>query len=442
MIMLGRLLGVIVFKDLLVNDVPGSVLRFPGAFTMPFFSFLSPPAVSGFNDDLAFVALVIGALSALLLAAGVAMRLAAFVLFLLYGIACALDELVYTNNVFLLILLLALFIAEPYPPGRRAALYPRRLVQLLVTVMYVTSAAAKLTPVWISGSILRSALFYYQDTYSRFVGWDAPVLFRVGALASIAVELTLAVGLWLPRSRPWAIALGVAFHATIEVLMPVRMFGYLAVATYVAFLPDATLARTPPLLRTPGRAVVVAIGFALAVDLITTKVLRVGVLGQRTMLACAIASGLCALVLLSRTRLRSQLADRIRLPRRARAACVVAFVALQAFLVTKPLYGFTNRFGWKMFTEELQLRAECEVLEGGHWVTAPIDAPWSSARARRYWSSFGEQKNLLAGYARFRVERDPVHRPVCIRLFYRLNGADERTDEVCAPSDQPRGAYH
>jgi hypothetical protein len=76
------------------------------------------------------------------------------------------------------------------------------------------------------------------------VAWVPPAASRVltspafGQLASafaIASELLLAIGLWLPKTRAFALWLGVVFHVGIELSAKVELFSYTMLCAYVVF---------------------------------------------------------------------------------------------------------------------------------------------------------------------------------------------------------------
>ncbi|NLE88865.1 MAG: hypothetical protein GX607_20995 [Myxococcales bacterium] len=68
---------------------------------------------------------------------------------------------------------------------------------------------------------------------------DSPWLSWVALLAgtgAVVLELALAVGLWLPRARPWLMPLGLALHGVFYVMLPVSTFSAMVWCAYLAFL--------------------------------------------------------------------------------------------------------------------------------------------------------------------------------------------------------------
>jgi hypothetical protein len=88
---------------------------------------------------------------------------------------------------------------------------PLRLIQTQVSVVFLWTALAKLTPIFLSGSLL--AVSFRGPVPLPFD--PAPAGFRTLALVIVCWELLVAVGLWLPSLRK-ALLVGVAgFHIAI-----------------------------------------------------------------------------------------------------------------------------------------------------------------------------------------------------------------------------------
>ena len=103
----GLALGVILLRDLLLFDVPGDAVMLTEHFYVPYHAWWPLFQV---NDGTLLLATVVRALTlvaALLLAAGRAQRAAAMALLVTYGYLFGADQLHYSNNGYLLLLLLA-----------------------------------------------------------------------------------------------------------------------------------------------------------------------------------------------------------------------------------------------------------------------------------------------------------------------------------------------
>lgn len=168
------------------------------------------------------------------------------------------------NSGDLLLRELALFVAL-MPAGetwsldarRRGVSRPRapwalRLAQLQVSALYLSSVWAKVRgEAWNDGTAVGSAL--QIGDLQRLVLPDALtqslLLSGVLTYASLAVELALAVCLWLPRARWPAMLAGVALHLGIEATLLVGWFSLAVVSSYVVFVPAEHLRRAGDAVR-------------------------------------------------------------------------------------------------------------------------------------------------------------------------------------------------
>jgi hypothetical protein len=176
----------------------------------------------------------------------------------LYLLAC--DRLQYHNNRFALLLacFLTAFTASDRSfllyRGRRHALplekrlaptLPRRLLQLQVSAIYLSSGGGKLfDPDWRGG---QSMLVRFQESFEvaarRGVSFPegyrefltSPLTASLASKGAISLELFLAVGLWLPRTRAFALWLGAVFHLMIQASARVELFSWLMGVCYIAF---------------------------------------------------------------------------------------------------------------------------------------------------------------------------------------------------------------
>lgn len=126
-------------------------------------------------------------------------------------------------------------------------LWPVRLAQLQVSIVYLASGGSKLFDAdWRGGQVLLER-FHLYASQAIDAGVPAGILAWLshpdvtGALAKLAIgtELLLALGLWLRRTRWIALALGMIFHGIIEVTARVEGFSWLMLASYgLFFLPE------------------------------------------------------------------------------------------------------------------------------------------------------------------------------------------------------------
>jgi hypothetical protein len=171
----------------------------------------------------------------------------------LYLLLC--DRLAYHNNRYAL-LLFALLLAfapcdrafvfrrQPAPAQqRRAPLWAARLAQVQMAIIYLASGGSKLLDAdWREGRVIGDRLVRGTSlAIARGVPAELMDVLAHPALASglaklaIVTELFLAVGLFLPRTRAFALWWGVMFHLTIEVTSQVELFTWLSLAVYALF---------------------------------------------------------------------------------------------------------------------------------------------------------------------------------------------------------------
>lgn len=136
--------------------------------------------------------------------------------------------------------------------GADGPLWAIRLAQLQVSIVYVASGGSKLLDAdWRDGLVLLDRLTRYGDqAVARGVPQRIVSFFQRADTASalakltIATELFLAIGLWLPRTRIAALFIGVWFHLAIEATSKVGYFSWLTILVYALFATHDVRART------------------------------------------------------------------------------------------------------------------------------------------------------------------------------------------------------
>lgn len=176
----------------------------------------------------------------------------------LYVFAC--DRLQYHNNRYATNLLGFLLAFTPCDRSYRL-LYPRRtgagasgrgpwwavrLLGVQLSLIYLASGLGKLVdPDWRGGAVM---LGRFADGIAkvRASGHElpgaatdlltSPVFAGLASKAAISTELFLAIGLWLARTRPLALWLGLVFHLGIEMTAKVDLFSWLMLGAYLLFV--------------------------------------------------------------------------------------------------------------------------------------------------------------------------------------------------------------
>jgi HTTM domain len=171
----------------------------------------------------------------------------------IYLLLC--DRLSYHNNRYALFLFSFLLAFAPCdrafvlrarnaePADRMGPLWAQRLAQLQLAIIYVASGGSKLfDPDWRSGFVIGDRLLRAsQMAAAKGVPPELMQMLSQPAVASavsklaIFTELFLAVGLFVPKTRFFALWWGVMFHITIEITSKVELFGWLSITTYALF---------------------------------------------------------------------------------------------------------------------------------------------------------------------------------------------------------------
>lgn len=175
----------------------------------------------------------------------------------IYLLLC--DRLAYHNNRYALLLFSLLLAFTPCDRAfvwrrpaksaseRKGPLWAARLAQVQMAIIYVASGGSKLLdPDWREGRVIGDRL---ARATAMAVAKGVPIAVMevlshptlAGALAKLAIstELFLAVGLFLPRARWFALWWGVMFHLTIEATSQVELFTWLSLAVYALFAVPA-----------------------------------------------------------------------------------------------------------------------------------------------------------------------------------------------------------
>ncbi len=121
-----------------------------------------------------------------------------------------------------------------------------RLFQLQIAVIYLSSAIEKTTSSdWTNGS----ALYYVarlDDWFGKLpvpsFAFETPWIVQAMTWATLALEWVLPVLLFVPRTRKWAVLVGIAFHLSIDWTMNLFLFHYLMILGLLAFLEYDELA--------------------------------------------------------------------------------------------------------------------------------------------------------------------------------------------------------
>jgi hypothetical protein len=129
-------------------------------------------------------------------------------------------------------------------------IWPIRLIQLQLCVVYATNAIAKCTPHYLSGETLLAMsrmrsnfLINMSDGYAHLGPIAMPA--ALAAVGSVLTEAYLAVGFWFRRLRWITAIIGVAFHIMLQSVVQIFMLDITSMFLYSAFLLPWSLKSDP-----------------------------------------------------------------------------------------------------------------------------------------------------------------------------------------------------
>jgi hypothetical protein len=125
----------------------------------------------------------------------------------------------------------------------RRSLWPLRLIQVQVSLLYFFAVWAKLRgATWNDGTAVSYALRIEDLERFPVPGFvtDSLLLVNLLTYGTLVVELALAILVWNGKLRPWVLLLGVTLHLGIDYAVRVGFFSYAALVAYVAFVTPET----------------------------------------------------------------------------------------------------------------------------------------------------------------------------------------------------------
>lgn len=122
-----------------------------------------------------------------------------------------------------------------------APIWPVRLIQLQLSLLYGVNALAKTTPAYLSGDVLE-AMSMMLPNFKLGLSGGSLVLGTIAipvillSVSSVVIEYILAIGFWFRRLRIWTAVLGVSFHIVLMWVIDIGMLDWAAILLYPAFL--------------------------------------------------------------------------------------------------------------------------------------------------------------------------------------------------------------
>jgi hypothetical protein len=123
------------------------------------------------------------------------------------------------------------------------AIWPLRLVQIQVSIIYIAAVWAKVRgDTWNDGTAVSFALRIEDIARFPVPGFitDSLVISNILTYGTLATELAIGILVWNRVLRPWVLLAGVGLHLGIDYSVRVGFFSYAILITYIAFLPPQT----------------------------------------------------------------------------------------------------------------------------------------------------------------------------------------------------------
>jgi len=206
------------------------------------------------SDGLAVALVVLLALAGLALALGFWPRVAAAVVFACFLSVSKRDPFIGNSGDALLRTMSLYLVVAPGLAGpftARAPVWGLRLIQVQISMLYVSTVWAKLRgDLWPAGKATAYAL--RLEDLSRFPLPDLGqwlVVTNIATFTVLVIEASLGVLVWKRVLRPYVLIAGVCLHLGIEYRLRVGFFSWAIIASYLAFIPADTAARFVQFLR-------------------------------------------------------------------------------------------------------------------------------------------------------------------------------------------------
>ncbi|MFV0444170.1 MAG: HTTM domain-containing protein [Planctomycetaceae bacterium] len=151
---------------------------------------------------------------------------------------------------------------RPTSPGEtgggypRAAVWPRRLIQLLMAIVYFGAAITKVqTPAFFSGDQMYFWLITnvnYHNPIGEYASLWPPMIVAM-ALATVVWEFSFPFLCWRGLPKAALLTVGAVFHLLTIVMLGLLVFPFICLSIYWAFFDEADIQRLAAWLRRQGR---------------------------------------------------------------------------------------------------------------------------------------------------------------------------------------------
>lgn len=123
--------------------------------------------------------------------------------------------------------------------------WAQRMIQFELALVYFAGFCWKVEGItWLQGTALYYV--YHLDSLKRFPvpSWFfRPAILKLGSWATLALEFSLGVLIWVRELRYPLLVLGLAFHLWLEYSLNIPLFQWDVLSAYVLFIEQADMAR-------------------------------------------------------------------------------------------------------------------------------------------------------------------------------------------------------
>lgn len=215
----------------------------PSVLRVPYIEWL--PSVADMPSLLVIAVWLVASLAFTL---GVGVSIAGSALTLILAFVLASDQQLYSNHLYLLMLFVGLLTVarsgsavSVWEPRQRSSVaeWPLLLIQLQVSIVYLFAGLSKVTPEFLSGTVIALAL-RRDGPIAVPADWRTFEAMAALSILAVILELFLAIALWIPRWRRTAFVVGFVMHAGITLWLEppaqLAIFSLLILAPYLLFL--------------------------------------------------------------------------------------------------------------------------------------------------------------------------------------------------------------
>jgi len=125
--------------------------------------------------------------------------------------------------------------------SRELPIWPIRLIQIQLSVVYGINVLAKCTPEYLSGDVLiamsKTLPQFIADMSDGFYHfWILSIPAHIAAKASVLVESFLSLGFWFYPIRWICAIVGIIFHFQLKTIIKIGMLDWVSMFLYLTFL--------------------------------------------------------------------------------------------------------------------------------------------------------------------------------------------------------------